>query len=149
MSTTEINNDAFESRDFSAIFDHVSIGVRDIAKATAFYHPSLAALGLQVVMDKGFAVAFGNGSGRQWLWISEPIENSEGVTPNNGAHFAFLAKDRASVRAFYQAAMANGGSDAGAPGLRPEYIPTYYGAFVLDPDGNKIEAVCRNDEPND
>lgn len=146
MSTNETNTNAFESRDFSAIFDHVSIGVRDIKVATAFYRPCLATLGLEVVMDKGFAVAFGNGSGRQWLWVSEPIENAEEVTPNNGAHFAFLATDRASVRAFHEAAMANGGRDAGAPGLRPEYIPTYYGAFVLDPDGNKIEAVCRNDE---
>lgn len=149
MSTSSINTAAFESRDFSAIFDHVSIGVQDIKTAMAFYRPSLAALGLEVVMDKGFAVAFGNGSGRQWLWISEPIENPRQVSPNNGAHFAMIAPNRACVRAFYDAAMANGGRDAGAPGLRPEYIPTYYGAFVLDPDGNKIEAVCRNAEPDD
>jgi len=149
MSTNEINSAAFESRDFSAIFDHVSIGVRDIGAAAAFYRPCLGTLGLEVVMDKGFAIAFGNGSGRQWLWISEPIENPDSVTPNNGAHFALIAKDRATVRAFYEAAMAHGGRDVGAPGLRPEYIPTYYGAFVLDPDGNKIEAVCRNDEPGD
>jgi len=148
MSENEINKGAFDSRDFSAIFDHVSIGVRNIETATAFYRPCLAALGLEVVMDKGFAVAFGNGSGRQWLWVSEPIEDPNSVAPNNGAHFAFLAKDRASVRDFYEAAMNNGGRDAGAPGLRPEYTPTYYGAFVLDPDGNKIEAVCRNDEPD-
>ena len=57
-----------------------------------------------------------------------------------------VADSRAAVRAFYEAAMENGGRDVGAPGLRPEYIPTYYGAFVLDPDGNKIEAVCRKDE---
>lgn len=149
MSTSSINTAAFESRDFSAIFDHVSIGVQDIKTAMAFYRPSLAALGLEVVMDKGFAVAFGNGSGRQWLWISEPIENPRQVSPNNGAHFAMIASNRACVRAFYEAAMANGGRNAGAPGLRPEYIPTYYGAFVLDPDGNKIEAVCRNAEPDD
>ena len=149
MSTSDINTSAFESRDFSAIFDHVSIGVRDIKTAMAFYRPCLAALGLEVVMYKGFAVAFGTGSGRQWLWISEPIENPQQVTPNNGAHFALIARNRACVRAFYEAAMAHGGRDAGAPGLRPEYIPTYYGAFVLDPDGNKIEAVCRNAEPAD
>jgi catechol 2,3-dioxygenase-like lactoylglutathione lyase family enzyme len=88
-------------------------------------------------------VAFGNGSGRQWLWVSEPIDKDQVVTPNNGAHFALIAPDRASVRAFYEAAMETGGRDAGAPGLRPEYIPTYYGAFVFDPDGNKVEAVCR------
>ncbi|MEK9832097.1 MAG: VOC family protein [Rhodospirillaceae bacterium] len=146
MTTREINRGAFDSRDFSAIFDHASIGVRDIARAMAFYRPALATLGLEVVMDKGFAVAFGNGSGRQWLWISEPIDKNPEVVANNGAHFALIADSRATVRAFFEAAMANGGRDDGAPGLRPEYIPTYYGAFVLDPDGNKVEAVCRKDE---
>jgi catechol 2,3-dioxygenase-like lactoylglutathione lyase family enzyme len=146
MTTKEISRSAFDSRDFSAIFDHVSIGVSDIARAMAFYRPALAALGLEVVMDKGFAVAFGNGSGRQWLWVSEPIDKSHPVAPNNGAHFALIADSRATVRAFHEAAMANGGREDGAPGLRPEYIPTYYGAFALDPDGNKIEAVCRKAE---
>ncbi|MGY8956940.1 MAG: VOC family protein [Alphaproteobacteria bacterium] len=146
MSDNDLNKPAFESRDFSAIFDHISIGVRDIKSAMVFYKPALSALGLEVVMDKGFAVAFGNGSGRQWLWVSEPIDKDQAVQPNNGAHFALIADSRAAVRAFYEAAMENGGRDVGAPGLRPEYIPTYYGAFVLDPDGNKIEAVCRKDE---
>ncbi|MGB0572068.1 MAG: VOC family protein [Alphaproteobacteria bacterium] len=146
MSDNDVNKAAFDSRDFSAIFDHVSIGVRDIKRAMAFYEPALATLGLEIVMDKGFAVAFGNGSGRQWLWISEPIEKDKEVVANNGAHFALIADSRSTVRAFYDAAMANGGGDDGAPGLRPEYIPTYYGAFVLDPDGNKIEAVCRKAE---
>ena len=146
MSDNEMNKAAFDSRDFSAIFDHASIGVRDIKRATAFYEPTLATLGLEVVMDKVFAVAFGNGSGRQWLWVSEPIDKGSDVVANNGAHFALIANSRSTVRAFYDAAMANGGRDDGAPGLRPEYIPTYYGAFVLDPDGNKIEAVCRKAE---
>lgn len=146
MSDNEVNKAAFDSRDFSAIFDHASIGVRDIKRATAFYEPTLATLGLQVVMDKGFAVAFGNGSGRQWLWVSEPIDKGADVVANNGAHFALIANSRSTVRAFYDAAMANGGRDDGAPALRPEYIPTYYGAFVLDQDGNKIEAVCRKAE---
>ncbi|MBS27502.1 MAG: glyoxalase/bleomycin resistance/extradiol dioxygenase family protein [Alphaproteobacteria bacterium] len=128
------------------MFDHVSIGVSDIKRAMTFYRPALETLGLELVMDKGFAVAFGNGSGRQWLWVSEPIDKDAEVAPNNGAHFALIADSRATVRAFYDAAMANGGREDGGPGLRPEYIPTYYGAFVLDPDGNKIEAVCRKDE---
>ena len=143
--TDTVNKSAFESRDFTAIFDHISVGVSDIDRAIAFYRPTLAALGLEPVMDKGFAVAFGNGQGRQWLWISEPIEPSRAVTANNGAHIALLAGSRAAVRAFYDAAMAHGGRDDGAPGPRPEYTPTYYGAFVLDPDGNKIESVCRHD----
>lgn len=146
MTDHDINRAAFESRDFSPIFDHVSIGVKDIKVAWEFYKPCFSEIGLEVVMDKGFAVAFGDGSGRQWLWISEPIDKSRPVTPNNGAHFALIAADRAAVRAFYDTAMAHGGTDAGAPGLRPEYTPTYYAAFVLDPDGNKIEAVCRKAE---
>lgn len=146
MNDTSINKSAFDSRDFSPIFDHVSLGVNDIATARTFYEPVLATLGLEVVMDKGFAVAFGNGTGRQWFWVSKPIEGQQSVAANNGAHFAFLADNRAAVRAFHEAALASGGRDAGAPGLRPEYTPTYYGAFVLDPDGNKIEAVCRKAE---
>jgi catechol 2,3-dioxygenase-like lactoylglutathione lyase family enzyme len=138
-----VNRAAFDSRDFTAIFDHISVGVADIRRAMAFYEPALAALGLVPVMDKGFAVAFGNGSGRQWLWVSEPIDKARGVVANNGAHIALLAGSRDAVRAFHAAALAHGGRDDGAPGLRPEYMPTYYGAFVLDPDGNKIEAVCR------
>ena len=141
--TDTVNQAAFDSRDFTAIFDHVSVGVTNIARATAFYTPTLACLGLVPVMDKGFAVAYGNGSGRQWLWVSEPIAKDRAVSPNNGAHIALLAQSRQAVRAFHEAALAHGGRDDGAPGLRPEYMPTYYGAFVLDSDGNKIEAVCR------
>jgi catechol 2,3-dioxygenase-like lactoylglutathione lyase family enzyme len=141
----DTNKAAFDSRDFTAIFDHASVGVSDIERAMDFYRPALAALGLEPVMDKGFAVAFGNGQGRQWLWISEPIDTAREVAANNGAHIALLADSRTAVRDFYDAAMAHGGRDDGAPGLRPEYTPTYYGAFVLDPDGNKIEAVCRKD----
>lgn len=141
--TETVNRAAFDSRDFSAIFDHISVGVTDIARAREFYEPTLATLGLVPVMDKSFAIAFGNGSGRQWLWVSEPIDKARAVTANNGAHIALLAGSRAAVRAFYAVALASGGRDDGAPGLRPEYMPTYYGAFVLDPDGNKIEAVCR------
>ena len=143
---SEKNIIAFESRDFSAIFDHISIGVPDIKTAMLFYRPCLGVLGLEVVMDKGFAVAFGNGTGRQWFWVSEPIDKDRAVTANNGAHCALVAPNRATVRTFYETAIANGGRDAGPPGLRPEYTPTYYAAFVFDPDGNKVEAVCRNDE---
>ncbi|HCP01236.1 MAG: glyoxalase/bleomycin resistance/extradiol dioxygenase family protein [Alphaproteobacteria bacterium] len=146
MSDNGINKAAFDSRDFSPIFDHTSIGVPDIKRAMTFYEPTLATLGLEVVMDKGFAVAFGNGSGRQWLWISEPIDGNTKVASNNGAHFALIADSRKTVRSFYEAAMANGGSDGGAPGLRTEYIPTYYAAFAMDPVGNKVEAVCRKPE---
>lgn len=138
-----VNRAAFDSGDFTAIFDHVSVGVADIARARSFYEQTLATLGLVAVIDKGFAVAFGNGTGRQWLWVSEPIDTDRAVLANNGAHIALRADSRAAVRAFHAAALAHGGRDDGAPGARPEYTPTYYGAFVFDPDGNKIEAVCR------
>ncbi len=146
MVKKKINTVAFNSQDFSAIFDHVSIGVRDIKISLGFYKACLGTLGLKIVMDKGFAVAFGNGIGRQWLWVSEPINKSLEVKPNNGAHFALIADSRKTVNSFYKEAIANGGFDAGPPGLRQEYMPTYYGAFVFDPDGNKIEAVCRKNE---
>ena len=94
----------------------------------------------------GLNVAFGNGIGRQWLWVSEPINKSLEVKPNNGAHFALIADSLKTVNSFYKEAIAHGGFDAGPPGLRQEYMPTYYGAFVFDPDGNKIEAVCRKNE---
>jgi catechol 2,3-dioxygenase-like lactoylglutathione lyase family enzyme len=118
---------------------HVSIGVGDVARAAAFYDAALAPLGARRIMDEGGAIAYG----RQFpeFWVQKP-HNGNPPTPGNGAHFAFLANSRAEVDAFHAAAVAAGGSDDGAPGPRPHYGPQYYGAFVRDPDGNKIEAMA-------
>ena len=123
------------------MLDHVGIGVSDFARAKAFYDKALAPLGIAVVKEvtaeqTGGHPAAGYGSkGKPYFWFG-------GGEGGARAHIAFTAKDRASVDAFYKAAIAAGGKDNGAPGLRPHYHDNYYGAFVLDPDGHNIEAVC-------
>ena len=92
---------------------------------------------------EGFC-AYGEMGGSQF-WILPP-HNKQPASVGNGSHTAFPAPDRAAVRAFHAAALANGGSDEGAPGLRPHYHANYYGAYVRDPDGNKIQAVCHRAE---
>jgi catechol 2,3-dioxygenase-like lactoylglutathione lyase family enzyme len=119
------------------MFDHVGLNVRDYAASRAFYEQALAPLGYRVVMpfDEWKACGFGVGE-RPEFWISqrEPY--------GTGTHVAFTCDDRATVDAFHEAALAAGGRDNGEPGLREQYHPTYYGAFVLDADGNNVEAVC-------
>lgn len=125
------------------IIDHIGFGVSDYARAKAFYVDALAPLGITLVMELGpeqtdgkvWACGLGKG-GQPEFWIG-----SDGKT-TPPAHVAFVAETRAAVRAFYDAAVRAGGRDNGAPGLRPQYHPTYYGAFVFDPDGHNIEAVC-------
>lgn len=129
------------------MLDHVGISVRDVAHARAFYLAALAPLGYAILMEAnppgghcyiGFGVV---GSGKPDFWIGDaPVATGH-------LHVAFAAKDRASVDAFYAAALAAGGRDNGAPGLRPHYHPNYYGAFVFDPDGINVEAVCHLPEP--
>lgn len=125
-----------------SILDHIGVAVADIARAKDFYTRALAPLGISAVMEFPAAVTggahvvgFGRG-GKGEFWISQ-----EGRTVPH-IHVAFRAGSRALVDAFYAAAIAAGGTDNGAPGLRPMYHPDYYGAFVLDPDGHNIEAVC-------
>ncbi|MFO1190366.1 MAG: VOC family protein [Alphaproteobacteria bacterium] len=124
------------------VIDHVSVGVADLARATAFYDPVLAALGLRRVMEVP-GRPIGYGGERPFFWVGRPFDAGRAAGPGGGVHIALRAEDRAMVDAFYEAAMAHGGTDDGKPGLRPHYTPNYYAAFVLDPDGNKIEAVCR------
>jgi catechol 2,3-dioxygenase-like lactoylglutathione lyase family enzyme len=125
----------------NVMIDHVGFPVSDYARSKAFYERALAPLGYGVVMEVGNnemgapAVGFGIG-GNPDFWIG-----GEGNV-GNPVHVAIVAKDRAVVDAFYTAALAAGGRDNGAPGLRPHYHPNYYAAFVLDPDGHNIEAVC-------
>ena len=119
------------------MFDHVGLNVKDSAASRAFYERALAPLGYRVVLafDESKRVGFGT-SGKPEFWINErePF--------GTGTHVAFTCDDRATVDAFHAAALAAGGRDNGAPGLREQYHPTYYAAFVLDPDGNNLEAVC-------
>ena len=129
--------------------DHVSIGTADARKAKAFYDAVLAPLGWTPIFPvevNGHLVAIGYGdAGHPQFWVQNPIDRGRpGVA--NGAHVAFHSKTRAAVDEFYLAAIEAGGGDDGKPGLRTEYHPDYYAAFVRDPDGNKIEAVCHAKE---
>ncbi len=115
------------------MIDHITLHVTDIARSKAFYLGALGPLGYAVVMDFGDRLGLGvNGMPDFWL---------VGDGAGKPTHLAFSAQTRAIVDAFHAAAVAAGGQDNGGPGLRPQYHPNYYGAFVLDPDGNNIEAV--------
>ena len=130
--------------DNPSLMSHVSIGVADLARAAAFYDAALAPLGGKRILDEGFAIAYG----RQFpeFWIGPPHDGAA-PSPGNGVHFAFLAGDRDQVKAFHAAALAAGGTDDGAPGPRPHYGAEYYGAFVRDLDGNKVEAMVWEGAP--
>jgi catechol 2,3-dioxygenase-like lactoylglutathione lyase family enzyme len=126
------------------MIDHIGFAVADAEKSRAFYEKALEPLGVSVLMSipAGVTDAGGatHGFGRDdkaFFWVGE------GEQPVQNAHVAFAAETRVAVDAFYAASVAAGGRDNGAPGLRPHYGPTYYGAFVFDPDGNNVEAVCR------
>ena len=122
------------------ILDHVSLQVRDFSRSRAFYLAALAPLGIGIVEEGDGYAGFSTPGGRGGFWIAVG-------DPPGPIHIAFAAGGRAQVRAFHAAALAAGGRDNGGPGLRPEYHPDYYGAFVRDPDGHNIEAVCRTPEP--
>lgn len=122
------------------MLDHAGLEVSDLERSHAFYEAALAPLGIRTVLE--FEGMFGLGteteSGRQpFFWLA-----ARGRPPVSGVHLAFTAGTTEEVDAFHAAALAAGGTDNGAPGLRTNYHPHYYGAFVLDPDGNNIEAVC-------
>jgi catechol 2,3-dioxygenase-like lactoylglutathione lyase family enzyme len=121
---------------------HVSIGVNDVRKAKAFYDPLMRIVGLRVRQSDEESVDYGDD--RLLFSLETPVDR-RAATPGNGVHIAFSAPDRDTFDRFYREALRLGARDAGAPGLRPQYSATYYGAFVLDPDGNKIEAVTGND----
>jgi catechol 2,3-dioxygenase-like lactoylglutathione lyase family enzyme len=123
--------------------DHVAISTADYAKSLAFYEAALAPLGIKTHMK--FEGEEGNvaglGSDQPFLWIGDG-----GALTGGRVHIALSAESRAQVDAFYAAAMAAGARDNGPPGLRPHYHATYYAAFVYDPDGHNIEAVCHKPE---
>lgn len=126
------------------MFSHVTLGTNDFAAATAFYDAVFATLGIGRFYAKDGHAGYGAPRGDQ-TWIMHPFDGKP-ASVGNGTHIAFLAPDRAAVRAFHAAALAHGGSDEGAPGLRPRYHADYYAAYVRDPDGNKLQAVCHKPE---
>jgi catechol 2,3-dioxygenase-like lactoylglutathione lyase family enzyme len=115
------------------VIDHLNIGVSDVAASRAFYERALAPLGYVVLIDRPYGVGFGK-DGKPDFWVSDRPASAP-------LHVAFASPDRATVDAFHREALAAGGRDNGPPGLRPHYHPSYYGAFVLDPDGHNVEAV--------
>jgi catechol 2,3-dioxygenase-like lactoylglutathione lyase family enzyme len=125
------------------VFDHVGLNVSDYGASRSFYERSLAPIGYRVVMayDEWKAAGFGQ-SDKPEFWVNErePV--------GTGTHVAFVCADRATVDAVHAAAIDAGGRDNGPPGLRAHYHPTYYAAFVLDLDGNNIEAVCHVPDPS-
>ena len=124
------------------MLDHIGLTVADLNRSKAFFTAALAPLSLALLVEvtaeqSGKHAHFGFGSGgKAFFWIGD------GAPASGALHVAFSAATRRAVDAFHHAALAAGGKDNGAPGLRPYYHPHYYGAFVLDPDGNNIEAVC-------
>jgi len=119
------------------MIDHISIGVRDLERATAFYDAVLPTLGLAKLRTKPTTVGYGKTYPEFWINARPALPEAA----DNGVHICLRAPDAAAVETFYKAALAAGGSADGTPGRRPEYNDRYYAAFVLDPDGNKIEAV--------
>ncbi|MEQ8398082.1 VOC family protein [Thalassobaculum sp.] len=118
---------------------HLSFGVNDLDRAASFYDAILAPLGYVRVWTSAHAVGFGApGGGDKLALFAKP---GEVIAPGPGFHLAFTAPNRAAVDAFHAAALTAGGADDGGPGLRPRYGPSYYAAFVRDPDGYKLEAV--------
>jgi catechol 2,3-dioxygenase-like lactoylglutathione lyase family enzyme len=121
------------------MIDHLTLKVRSIGKARAFYTAALAPLGYEIVME--YEGMLGMGADRKPdLWLAEDPDNTRPM------HLAFTAPSRKAVDAFHAAALGAGGKDNGGPGLRAEYHPTYYGAFVLDENGHNIEAVVHRPE---
>lgn len=121
--------------------DHIGLHVSDFTRSKDFYTAALQPLGIKIVMEfaeNGGVAGFGRSKPEFWIDEGQPITSP--------FHIAFAAANRGEVDAFYAAAMAAGGKDNGPPGLRPQYHPNYYGAFVIDPDGHNIEAVCHHPE---
>jgi len=121
------------------MFDHVSIGVADIARSKKFYDAALRPLGFTLLSDGESSLGYGEKAVQLWLGATKrPVK----ADMDSGLHFCFTAKDRAAVDAFHAAALKAGGKDNGKPGVRADYGPKYYAAFAIDPDGYRIEAYC-------
>lgn len=132
------------------MIDHTGYNVRDLAVSKAFYSAALAPLGMRILRDLGFAVGYGSDA-----WVAAggdpggPFWIAEGTPQEPRVHLAFQADSHEAVRQFHAAALAAGGRDNGGPGYRPRYHASYYAAFVYDPDGYNIEAVCHRADVTD
>jgi catechol 2,3-dioxygenase-like lactoylglutathione lyase family enzyme len=124
-----------------SLIDHINLLVSDIERSKRFFQEALSPLGYELLMEHRISGAGFGQAAKPDFWIKQEVLSS-------AIHVAFASPDRATVDAFHDAAIAAGGRDNGPPGLRPEYHSTYYGAYVLDPDGNNIEAVCHRPERN-
>ncbi len=122
------------------MFSHVTLGTNDYEKAEKFYDAIMGVLDQPVLFKGGGVAAYGEPAGEK-VFVLPPFDK-QAARPGNGVHVAFKVESRAKVDEFYATALANGGTDDGPPGLRAYYHPNYYGAYVRDPDGNKIQAVC-------
>ena len=119
------------------MFDHISIGVKNLAVARAFYDAALTPLGYERLSDTDTMLGYGRD--RISLWVAK-VDNPVVADLTSGLHFCFVAPSSAAVDAFHAGGMAEGGTDNGPPGVRPEYATFYYAAFVIDPDGYRLEA---------
>jgi catechol 2,3-dioxygenase-like lactoylglutathione lyase family enzyme len=120
------------------MIDHISVGVSDLDRAARFYEPTLAALGLTRLVTRPATIGFGKSYPEFWINLRAGMAK---VAPESGVHICLRAKSTAEVDAFHAAALQAGGVSDGAPGIRPHDRVKYYAAFVIDPDGNRIEAV--------
>jgi catechol 2,3-dioxygenase-like lactoylglutathione lyase family enzyme len=120
------------------MFDHISIGVRNIGKSKVFYDAALAPLGYRCLSEGGDSLGYGKGAVALWIGLTDsPVPDD----PKSGLHVCFVAPDRESVARFHAAALVAGGRDNGAPGIRADYGADYYAAYVVDPDGYRLEAL--------
>lgn len=121
------------------MFNHISIGVRDVARTKRFYDAALKPLGYKCLSESETSLGYGKDAVALWIGASDkPVPADD----KSGLHFCFDASTRESVAAFHKAALGAGGKDNGQPGLRADYGPNYYAAFVVDPDGYRVEAYC-------
>jgi catechol 2,3-dioxygenase-like lactoylglutathione lyase family enzyme len=121
------------------MFDHLGLGVSDYAASKSFFLIALQPLGVRIVVEGEHGLGLGT-KGKPALWLFQTTHKPASL------HIAFTAENRQQVHDFHRAALAAGGQDNGAPGLRPHYHPSYYGAFVIGPDGHNVEAVCHRAE---
>jgi catechol 2,3-dioxygenase-like lactoylglutathione lyase family enzyme len=121
------------------IFDHIVLSISDANKSKNFYVNALLPLGIKLIREEDGCIGFGT-QNKPSLWLCQEAPVQEPM------HIAFIAENRKAVDEFHKAALKAGGKDNGTPGIRAHYQPNYYGAFVIDPDGHNIEAVCRKPE---